>query len=233
MLEGMTEAERALLVTLHRDATMGRLMNMVLHELRNPLNVITSSAELLTERGDLKSMRDKLLPVMLRSSNAMVASLDAVDQNRIQKELGPPVDLHRTLASCIQVLSSSIRYLEYHPVGVSEEANVDVAPEVLWTVLLSTLEVCLRGDAKNLWVRSEESAGSQVMVIEHDGAIGGEETSLEAKSAGLAIELSRILLSQAEGSALESSPREPQGSRMTLTLRRHLPSSNEQDPLRR
>ncbi len=124
----MTDAERALLVALHRDAIIGRLLVSVLHELRNPLNSICSSAQLLAEQGDLESMRNKLLPVLTRSSKAMVDSLAAVDLSRIKGEQNRPIDLHQALASCLRVLSSSIRYLEYHPTEVNKEALVEAAP---------------------------------------------------------------------------------------------------------
>jgi signal transduction histidine kinase len=233
MLEGMTDAERALLVALHRDATMGRLMASVLHELRNPLNSIRNGAQLLAERGDLQAMRDKLLPVLTRSSGAMVDVLDALDLSRVKKEGDRPVDLHQTLASCMGVVSCAMRYLEYHPTGVNEEALVDVDPDLLWTLLLSILETSAHSNPKNLWVRSEAKGETQVLVIEHDGPTSEPNPSMGTQSAGLVMELSRILLSKTEASTLECCPREPQGSRITLRLRRLSSRSNEQDPLRR
>jgi signal transduction histidine kinase len=52
MLDSLTEAELALLLQMHREATLGRLISGLVHELRNPLNSIANSAQLLEERGE-------------------------------------------------------------------------------------------------------------------------------------------------------------------------------------
>ena len=227
MLEGMSEEERAALVALLLDATMGRLMPGLLHELRNPLNSMISSAQLLTERGEEETLRDKLLPVLSRCSAAMKESLSQVDLNQVVAQESGRVDLHQLLASCMRVLSSATRYLEYHPVGVNDRVWVDASSDTIWTALLSTLEVCTRSGAKNLWIRSRQEGEAQVLVIEHDGKSTKREASKDAQGMALALELSRILLCRNDDGDLSWSAREPQGDRVTLRVRRFASSSNE------
>jgi K+-sensing histidine kinase KdpD len=231
MLDSLTEAEVALLLQMHKEATLGRLVSGLVHELRNPINSIANSAQLLEERGEQEALRDKLLPVITRSSDRVQKLLEAVELHRADQH-SPPVDLHHALETCMEVLVYLVRHVEYHPSGVKEEALVEGEPHQIWFVLLSLLETMLAGGAKNLWLRSHEEDANHVLVLEHDGPAicsGSEED--DNQKASLAIALSRILVQQAAGE-LHCARREPIGSCLTLTLRKVRSRSNDQDPLR-
>lgn len=229
MLDSMTEAELALLLQMHKEATLGRLVSGLVHELRNPLNSIATSGQLLGERGEEQALRDKLLPVIARSSDRMSKLFDALELHRPEQHRAP-IDLHEALDSSLKVLVYLARPVAYHPTGVKGAALVEGDPHQIWFLLLSLLEMSLASGAKNLWVHSKAEGTHHVLRVEHDGAgICGDEEE-DNKKAGLAIVLSRILAQQVAGK-LDSSPREPKGSSLTLRLRKARSRSNDQDPL--
>lgn len=223
----MTEGQQAALLRMHKEATMGRLVSGLVHELRNPLNAIANSGQLLKERGEEEALRDRLLPVIARSSERIHKLLDALELHRPEKHARGPIDLHDALRSCMAVLVHAVRHASYHPFGVSGVALVEGEPHILWFVLLSLLEASLSSGAKTLWVRSTSQETCRALVIEHDGAMGGKDQ----EDTGLAMRLSRILVLQMAGE-LTWSTREPQGSCVTLTLRKAGSGSNGQDSLR-
>ena len=168
MLDSLTEAELALLLQMHREATLGRLISGLVHELRNPLNSIANSAQLLEERGEQVELRNKLLPVIARSSKRIERLLDAVELHRPEQHASP-IDLHQALESCLEVLVYLARHVEVHPTGVKGVALVEGEPHQIWFLLLSLLESILGCGAKKLWVRSRVEDTHHVLVLEHDG----------------------------------------------------------------
>lgn len=205
------------LLRMHREATLGRLLSGLSHDLRNPLNAIQNGAELLQDRGAEEPIRDKLLPVMLRASRRMHSLLSALDMHRPERHGVDPSSLQDIVESCLEVLGYAARGHAIHPYGVESPLYVDVDGAATWQLVVALLEDGLRCEPDNLWIGFESGESSQALIIEHDGVVPLSTTEEAQTNASLHHRLSRTLAEQL-GGGLEWVTRDPEGGRVTLTL---------------
>lgn len=103
-------ADRDFLLSLYADASLGRLIAGLVHQLRNSLNSIQSGAQLLDKRGENVELRATLLPVILRSGQRAGDVLDALDQHLGAGQ--PCLDLRALLQQCLRILRDQTMNVE-------------------------------------------------------------------------------------------------------------------------
>lgn len=206
------ELERARLV---QEALLGRLVPDLVHQLRNPLNAILASAVLLQERADSEAMREKLLPVLLRSAERMRTLLSGLgDVPALDAEQG--IDLIKLLDSALAVLSSRRHTITVHPLADGAPVMVAGEGDLLWPLLLCILEEGLCAAETKLSLSLVETSEQVALTITHDGSGHTSPVRASGPENGFAEEAAAAL-----GGSLEFAERADSGMRIILTLGKH------------
>lgn len=128
----MSEEQR-LLMELHQHeklAGMGRVVASIAHEIRNPLGIISSSAELLIKRSESASPGTaRILQAIYDEAKRLSRTVsDFLDYARPRRPRQDPVDVGATIAQALAFLSSDLHARE---VGVVRTGELDAPLLVL------------------------------------------------------------------------------------------------------
>ena len=164
-------------VRLVQEALIGRLVPDLVHQLRNPLNSILTTAALLAEKGDRAELRDKLLPVLSRSAERLRDLLAFADAWQ-QADASESVDLRCALADVLLLLQARNPTVTIHPADPGAPIFIGGERDHLRTLLLSLLEESLSGAKNDLWLRVTEASGVAIVrFVWSDRAVDPDETN--------------------------------------------------------
>ncbi len=237
-LEELTASHDALvklqaeLVATDRLATVGKLASGVAHEVGNPLSGILGYLSVIRMR---HSGNVELLDLVQRIEDE-VQRIDSIvrgllDLGRPSRGKAQPIDVRPVIESCVKLLGAS-RDFEGVKVDIEGPSSMWLLAEtgplsqVLVNLLLNAAQA-MSGRGR-IVVRTEQSGGSGLVVIEDEGPGLSAQvkarlfepfftTKAAGKGTGLGLAVSRHLLSQFEG-ALEVSDRPGGGARFTIAL---------------
>ena len=161
----LSDSER---LRLAKEALLGRLVPDLLHQLRNPLNAILTSAELIHDKRDDVALRETLVPVLLRSAHRMRDLLSAMDYRR-NPDGDPAFELRTSLSGVLSVLSSRQHSLSVHRDAEGLPLMLAGDGAALWTLLLFVLEGSLGAAKNDMWIRITETAEHVELTLAHDG----------------------------------------------------------------
>lgn len=169
---------RDFLLGLYCQACVGQLVPGTVHQLRNPLNALFNGAQLMDERGGDESMRAKLLPVMLRSSQRMGEILDAIDPNLDEHA---PYDLHLVVETSLRLLRSQTMGVEMKFEKAAATLPVQGELHSLQAMVLSLLQRHLACRPKGIHLRLSATAEMVELCIANEQARDRlEDTGLAA-----------------------------------------------------
>ncbi|EGJ49320.1 ATP-binding protein [Desulfocurvibacter africanus] len=166
-------------------ASMGRMVSGIAHEIRNPLGIIRSSAELLlgkSRREDPKSSHTRILQAIFDESKRLSRTVNEfLDYARPKAPRLEPVDVTQVLDQMAVFLESKLQQQEvelareYAP-GVLIMADRDLIYRAFYNLVANALEA-LNGPGK---IRiSVNAAAGQVMVNIEDSGTGFAPETLE------------------------------------------------------
>lgn len=155
-------------VRLAKEALLGRLLPNLIHQLRNPLNSILTSAELLSERGDDPNLRRTLLPVAVRSANCIRDLLRSMDSS-LDVHVERSFELREALANAKEVLQIRRHTIAIHGLAPGDDIVIAGEYEPLWVLLLSVLEEILCAAKNTVWIELSQSETHTEVSLTHDG----------------------------------------------------------------
>jgi phosphoglycerate-specific signal transduction histidine kinase len=155
-------------VRLAKEALLGRLLPNLIHQLRNPLNSILTSAELLDEQGENGRLRSTLLPVVSRSAVRIRDILSSLDSS-VETNVGRSFELREALSRAQEFLQCRRHTVAIHAAGPGTDIVIGGEYEPLWILLLSVLEETLCAAKNAMWI--EFTAGDEQVEVSltHDG----------------------------------------------------------------
>ncbi len=161
-------------------ASMGRMVASVAHEIRNPLGIIRSSAELLLKRsGDKEDMTSRILRAIFDESKRLSQTVtDFLDYARPKQPKQEPVDLCKVLDQVIGFLDSecskhNVKLLREIPdQGLLITGDKDLLYRAFYNIVTNSLQSLHESGAESgsIAIRSSSENGRYVLVFEDTGA---------------------------------------------------------------
>ena len=165
-------------IRLAKQALLGRLVPDLVHQLRNPLNSILTSVELLAEQGDNEQLRGTLLPVVSRSAARIRDLLRSLDGS-IDADLARVFELRSALEDAQALLQCRRHTVVIQPSAKGSALVIKGDYEPLWILLLSVLEetLCAAKHSVRIEVREDEEHVGVAFV--HDGEPNEKSSGFE------------------------------------------------------
>lgn len=162
-------------------ASMGRMVASIAHEIRNPLGIIRSSAELLLKRNpDIEDLTSRILKAIFDESKRLSQTVgDFLDYARPKQLKLEPVDLAKVLDQALGFLDSE--FSKHHIVVerlYSSELMIlgdkDYLYRAVYNIIVNAIQA-LDGGAGKLTLVSEKHDGRvRVVFLDSGPGIGGE-----------------------------------------------------------
>ncbi len=171
-------------------ASMGRMVASVAHEIRNPLGIIRSSAELLLKRSaaDKEDMTSRILRAIFDESKRLSQTVtDFLDYARPKQPKQDPVDLCKVLDQVVGFLDSecskyNVKLLrEYPEQGLLITGDKDLLYRAFYNIVTNSLQSLHESGVASgsIVIRSTAENGTYVLVFEDSGK--GFDESLRYK----------------------------------------------------
>ncbi len=165
-------------IRLAKQALLGRLVPDLVHQLRNPLNSILTSAELLGEQGDNEQLRGTLLPVVSRSAARIRDLLRSLDGS-MDADLARVFELRSALEEAQALLRCRRHTVVIHPSAKGTALVISGDYEPLWMLLLSVLEETLCAAEHSVWIEVREDQERVDVAFVHDGESNENSSGFE------------------------------------------------------
>lgn len=163
-------------VRLVQEALVGRLLPELVHQLRNPINSILTGAELLRTKGDQPQLRDKLLPVLLRSSERLRDLLETTDA-RQGLEAEDDFELRAAVQDALVLLQCRRHTVATHAPDGGQSLWIRGESSLLRILLLLLLEEGKCAASEELRIDISETPHSAVLTLTSDRAKETEKDS--------------------------------------------------------
>jgi two-component system sensor histidine kinase HydH len=164
ILERRQERQRALEAQLHhaeRLAALGEMTAGVAHEVRNPLGIISSTAELLRERLNRYEPDNRLAQIIVEEANRLNAKIsEFLDFARPRDPNLQPCELKKILDRSIELLNPEIDRLhisvnrDYQADGEVQAADPGLLHQAFLNILLNAIQAMPEGGTLNVSVTS-------------------------------------------------------------------------------
>jgi two-component system sensor histidine kinase HydH len=230
------EEQRNLEAQLHQSerlATLGEMTAGVAHEIRNPLGIISSTAELLQERLAKYEPQNRLAQIIVEESNRLNEKVtEFLDFARPRVPNLRPCDLEGVLNRGLELLDPEIRRLgitverRYHLDGRVLAVDPDLLHQAFLNLLLNAIQAMPGGG--RLTVETKTGAGGRgSRIIFQDSGEGIEPENLKKilnpffttkeRGSGLGLPIVKSIVESHRGTLkIESAPGE--GTMVILTL---------------
>jgi two-component system sensor histidine kinase HydH len=173
MVADLQQSQRTL-TQASKLAAVGEVTALLAHEVRTPLGILRSSAQMLRADESVGTENRELLQIILTETerlNRLVASM--LDSARTRAPERVPTDLHGLIAHTNMLVAAQARDrgVEIAVQPQADDAVVDCDPEqitqVLLNLLMNALQILARGG--HVQISTRDSAGRVVVEIADDG----------------------------------------------------------------
>ena len=231
--------EQRLLEELHQHeklAGMGRVVASIAHEIRNPLGIIRSSAELLLKRaGDSDRVTSGILTAIYDESKRLSQTVsDFLDYARPQQPRRQQVDLDAIINQALAFLSHETNQSEMAICCTKKpeetyivQGDSDLLYRVVYNVVVNAMHASGHGGALTIGLSNIASPFKGVKAVFHDSGPGFTDTLLPqvldpfftTKDAGTGLGLPIVnSIVTSHGGSLELGNAPEGGAIVTLTL---------------
>jgi len=228
------EQSRHKLIRASKLAVVGEMSSVIAHEVRTPLGILRSSAQILRRDPGISPESRELIGFIEseteRLNRLVSAMLDSARPRALSKT---PTDLHQIIHHSTSLLAAQI---EKHQIRLSEqleaanpvlECDAEQITQVLLNLILNGLQILTTGG--QIRIASHDSADQFVIEISDDGpGIPAEERSriFEAfflrREGGVGLGLAIVQqIITAHGGDIAAGESELGGARFTIRLPRH------------
>lgn len=218
---------------LHKNeklASMGRVVASIAHEIRNPLGIIRSSAELLLRRSDRESASRRILEAMYDESCRLSQTVnDFLDYARPRMPRREHVDLNGLLNQAQAFLNNELQKhgveLVIHiPHGLAVRGDKDLLYRAFYNILVNAMQAIEQDGV--IRIRGKEREDKLVELTFHDSGPGfpsGELPRLldpffttKDHGTGLGLPIVNAIIMSHDGSMRLDNP--PEGGALVLLL---------------
>jgi signal transduction histidine kinase len=236
IIERRQEERRVLEGQLHqaeRLAALGEMTAGVAHEIRNPLGIISSTAELLKERLARYEPQNRLAQIIVEEANRLnVKVTEFLDFSRPRVPNLRPCDLEGVIDRSLELVQPEIERLgitvnrQYHLNGQAQAADPDLLHQAFLNILLNAIQAMPAGG--RLTVSTTLGPGGQGSEIRfEDNGEGIDPENLKKvfnpffttkeKGSGLGLPIVKSIIETHQGAIkIDSGPEE--GTTVTISL---------------
>ncbi len=236
ILERRQERQRALEAQLHqaeRLAALGEMTAGVAHEVRNPLGIISSTAELLRARLNRYEPDNRLAQIIVEETSRLNAKVsEFLDFARPREPNLQPCELDKVLDRSIELFQPEIERLhvdvtrDYHTNGKLQAADPSLLHQAFLNLLLNAIQAMPEGGSLNVAVTSSPNGqGTEIRVRDTGDGIDPETLkkvfnpfyTTKEKGSGLGLPIVKSIIESHRGTiGIESSP--DQGTAVIIQL---------------
>ncbi|MGQ0619319.1 MAG: two-component system sensor histidine kinase NtrB [Panacagrimonas sp.] len=182
LVEDLQRSQQTL-VQASRLAALGEITALMAHEVRTPLGILRSSAQMLRAEAGLSAEGTELLRIVESETerlNRLVGSM--LDSARTRPPQRRPTDVHALITHTVALLAAQARdrgvavHLNLEPTVLFADCDAEQITQVLLNLMMNALQILPRGGRVELRARSEH--GRLLMEVADDGqGIPPEERS--------------------------------------------------------
>jgi signal transduction histidine kinase len=236
ILERRQEKQRALEFQLHhaeRLAALGEMTAGVAHEVRNPLGIISSTAELLRERLNRYEPNNRLAQIIVEETNRLNAKVsEFLDFARPREPNLQPCELDKVLERSLELLEPEIDRLhikitrDYQVNGRVQAADPGLLHQAFLNILLNAIQAMPEGGALNVSVTpGDNGRGTEIRFRDTGDGIDPETLikvfnpfyTTKEKGSGLGLPIVKSIIESHRGTIkIESGP--DQGTSVIMDL---------------
>ncbi len=236
ILERRQEEQRRLEGQLHQSerlAALGEMTAGVAHEVRNPLGIISSTAELLRDRLARYEPKNRLAQIIVEESNRLNEKVtEFLDFARPRVPNLRPCDLEAALNRSLELLAPEIDRLgitvtrEYHLNGRVLMVDQDLLHQAFLNILLNAIQAMSQGGHLTVSTTpGPHGQGGQIRFQDDGEGIEPEALNkilnpfftTKEKGSGLGLPIVKSIIEAHQGS-LEISSAEGAGTSITITI---------------
>ena len=236
ILERRQERQRALEAQLHhaeRLAALGEMTAGVAHEVRNPLGIISSTAELLKERLNRYEPDNRLAQIIVEETNRLNAKItEFLDFARPREPNLQPCELDKVLERSIELLHPEIERLhiavtrDYQANGKVQAADPGLLYQAFLNILLNAIQAMPEGGSLNVRLASGPNGhGTEIQFQDTGDGIDPETLkkvfnpfyTTKEKGSGLGLPIVKSIIESHRGTiSIQSDP--GHGTSVTIQL---------------
>jgi signal transduction histidine kinase len=236
IVERRQEEQRRLEAQLHQSerlAALGEMTAGVAHEIRNPLGIISSTAELLQDRLARYEPKNRLARIIVEEVNRLSDKVtEFLDFARPRKPNLRPCDLEAVLDRGLELLQPEIRRLmvnvsrDYNLNGRPVVADPDLLHQAFLNLLLNAIQAMPEGGRLTVTTGAgPQGHGATVQIADTGVGIDPENLrkvqnpffTTKEKGSGLGLPIVKSIVESHQGAiSIHSQP--GQGATVTITL---------------
>jgi signal transduction histidine kinase len=236
ILERRQERQRALEAQLHQSerlAALGEMTAGVAHEVRNPLGIISSTAELLRERLNRYEPDNRLAQIIVEETNRLNAKVsEFLDFARPREPNLQPCELDKVLERSIELMNPEIERLDisvnrdYRVNGKVQAADPGLLHQAFLNILINAIQAMPEGGALNVSVTSGPNGqGTEIQFQDSGDGIAPETLkkvfnpfyTTKEKGSGLGLPIVKSIIESHRGT-IRISSQPGQGTLVTIQL---------------
>jgi len=228
ILERRQEEQRALEAQLHhteRLAALGEMTAGVAHEVRNPLGIISSTAELLRQRLNRYEPDNRLAQIIVEEANRLNTKVsEFLDFARPREPNLQPCELNKVLDRSLELLHPEIDRLhiavnrDYQTDGQTQAADPGLLHQAFLNILLNAIQAMPAGGTLKVSVASGPNGqGTEIQVRDTGDGIESETLkkvfnpfyTTKEKGSGLGLPIVKSIIESHRGTIrIDSAPGE-------------------------
>lgn len=159
-----------------------RLMKVVAHDLRNPINAMTSIADLmLMDTHRAEDDRNLLEMIKTSGNNSLQLVTDLLQTNAHKNLVKTPVDMEELLQYCTEMLQHKAQQKQQQLVLETSPVTLCVNQEKMWRVITNLIANAIKFSPENavITIRMEAQAGEVLISVADNGM--GIATGMQGK----------------------------------------------------